>query len=188
MVKSYDHITVTLSFTYHGVTRADGSLEEGTTTPVTFHSWAFTGSNKFTPQVQTRRGGSEGSWEDCEILENFGCSWNIYDEPDIEVYVGQRDDEFASLRLGESWITTEHLHHRPDISLPQDSIPGDVFRYRVMRSGADWWDWGSMEEHRETAVMLPCFIKANVTYPKNNGGRPNLVVPASEWFEFTLVK
>ncbi|KAK4096784.1 hypothetical protein N658DRAFT_458056 [Parathielavia hyrcaniae] len=188
IVKSYDHITVTLGFTYHGVTGVDGSLEEGTATPVTFHSWAFTGSNGFTPQVQRRRGGSESDWEDCEILENYGCSWNIYDEPDVEVYVGQRDDEFASLRLGESWTTTEHLHDHLDISLPRDSTPGDRFRYRVMRSGADWWDWGSMEEHRETAVMLPCFIKANVTCPKNNGGRPKLVVPASEWFEFTLAE
>lgn len=179
---------MTLSFTYHGVTGTNGNLEESIAPSVTFHSWALTGSQDFTIQVQRRRGGSESDWEDCQIDEDFGCSWNIYDEPDVEVYVGQRDDDFASLRPGESWTKMDYLNDRPDISLPRDSMPCDLFRYRVKKSEIDWWDWGTMEEHRETVVKLPCFIKANVTDPKDNGGRPNLAVPASEWFEFTLIE
>ena len=96
------------------------------------------------------------------------------------MYVGQLSDDFTSLNPGESWSTTESLNERPDIYLPRDSMPGDVFRYRVKRSEVDWWDWGTMEEHRETTVMLPCFIKAKVTDPKDNGRRPRLLVPASE--------
>jgi hypothetical protein len=52
----------------------------------------------------------------------------------------------------------------------------------------DWWDWGSMDEHRETVVKLPCWVAGEVTEPKDNGGRPRLVVPASEWIEFTLIE
>jgi hypothetical protein len=44
-----------------------------------------------------------------------------------------------------------------------------------------------MEDHRETMVKLPC-LEGDVTDPKDNGGRPRLVVPASEWFEFTLLE
>lgn len=186
LVKSYDRLNVTLSFTYHGVTGTNGSLQESLAPSVTFHSWVLTWSQDFAVQVQRRRGGSD--WEDCQIHEEYVCRWDIYDEPDVKVYVGQRSDDFTSLNPGESWSTTESLNERPDIYLPRDSMPGDVFRYRVKRSEVDWWDWGTMEEHRETAVMLPCFITAKVTDPKDNGGRPRLFVPASEWFEFTLIE
>ncbi|KAK4104987.1 hypothetical protein N658DRAFT_556739 [Parathielavia hyrcaniae] len=94
-------------------------------------------------------------WEDCQIHEDYVCGWNIYGEPDVKVYVGQRSDNFTSLNPGESWSTTLSLNERPDICLPPDSMPGDVFRYPVKRSEVDWWDWGTMEEHRETTAMLP---------------------------------
>lgn len=114
--------------------------------------------------------------------------WAIYDEPDLEVCVGQWADDFASLRPGESWTTIGWLHEWPDISLPRDSMTGDVFRYRVSRAEMSWWDWGSIDDHRETMVKLPCWVKGDVTDPKDNGRRPSLVVPVSEWFEFTLLE
>ncbi|KAK4122988.1 hypothetical protein N657DRAFT_443593 [Parathielavia appendiculata] len=191
-VKCYDRITVTLVFTYHGVTGTNGSLEVSTAPPVTFHSWALTSSRDFTFQVQRRRGAGS-DWEDCQVLEDFSCCGpgpgRAYDEPDLEVSIGQQDEDFTSLRPGESWTETEWLNDWPDVSLPRDSMPGDQFRGRVKRSGVlDWWDWGTMEEHRETVVKLPCFVKGYVTEPKDIGGRPKLVVPASEWFEFTLIE
>jgi hypothetical protein len=140
-------------------------------------------------QLARRRAGSEGGWEACELYDSGVTGFIIYDDDDDdwEVYVGQRGEDFASLLPGESWTTGDCLHEWPDIALPRDSMTGDVFRYRVIRAGTDWWDWGSMEDHRETMVKLPC-LEGDVTDPKDNGGRPRLVVPASEWFEFTLLE
>jgi hypothetical protein len=145
-------------------------------------------SKHFDMQLARRRSGSEGGWEVCELYDSGVTGFFFYDDDDLEVYVGQKGEEFASLRPGESWTTTTCLQEWPDIALPRDSMTGDVFRYRVIRAGTGWWDWGSMEDHRETMVKLPCGPTGDVTDPKDNGGRPRLVVPVSEWFEFTLLE
>jgi hypothetical protein len=188
-VRSYEVVTVQLVFTYHDVSEANGDIETSTARPVTFHSRSLTDERKLSTQLMRRRGGPEANWEASRFYEEDQCRWNFYDDPDVEVEVGQWHDDFASLRPGESWRSTEWLNSPTwmEIALPRDSMPGDVFRYRVMRSEVDWWDWGSMEDHRETVVKLPCYINGDVTEPKDNGGRPKLLVPASEWFEFTLV-
>lgn len=187
-VKSYELMNVTLNYTHHGVTGTDGNLQSSGARPVTFRDWALTSDNHFVSQLRRRRGGPEGEWEACALVEHDLCRWAIYDEDDVEVYVGQRAEDFASLRPGESRSKRDVLNDPAGIDLPRDSLPGDVFRYRVIRSEVDWWDWGTMEDHRDTAVKLPCYLSGDVTDPKDNGGRPKLVVPASEWFEFTLVE
>lgn len=187
-VKGYERMEVTLKFTHHGVTGTDGNLQPAVARPVTFRHWTLESENHFDYQLRRRRGGSEGEWEDSALVEYDGCRWAIYDEDDVEVFVGQREDDFASLRSGESWDSSTYLNYPGDVDLPRDSLPGDEFRYRVIRSETDWWEWGTMEDHRDTAVKLPCYIRGEVTDPKDNGGRPKLVVPASEWFEFTLVE
>lgn len=187
-VKSYELMKVTLKYTHHGVTGADGNLQSSGARPVTFRHWTLTSDTHFDSQLARRRDGPDGEWEDCALVEHDCCRWAIYDEDDVEVYVGQRAQDFASLRPGESWSKWDVLNDPAEIDLPRDSLPGDVFRYRVARSDMDWWDWGTMEDHRDTAVKLPCYINGDVTDPKDNGGRPKLVIPASEWFEFTLVE
>lgn len=69
-VRSYDRITVTLRFTYHGVTGADGSLQTSAARPVTFHSWGLTGAEYFKNQLKRRRAGSVGDWEACERYDS----------------------------------------------------------------------------------------------------------------------
>jgi hypothetical protein len=183
---------VQLVSTYHGVTDTDGNINTlPTARPVTFHSWSLIDEMKLSTHLMRRRGGPEANWETSGLYEEEDyCRLAIYDEPDVEVRVGQRHDDFASLRPGESWRWSQWMNSPTwmDIALPRDSMPGDVFRSRVERAEVDWWDWGGMEEHSETAVKVPCYIKGDVTEPKDNGGRPRLQVPASEWFEFTLIE
>lgn len=178
-----------MTFTYHGVTGTDGNPQTSIGRPVTFHSWALTGSNEFGVQLKRRRGGPESEWEDSFLHEYDGCPWNIYDDPDVAVHVAQHKD-FASLQPGESLTEQECLNEMGghDFGLPRDSMPGDEFRYRVWGTEVDWWEWGSREEHEGTVVKLPCYIHDKVKDPKDNGGRPRLVVPASEWFEFRLLE
>lgn len=188
-VKSYEKLEVTLRFTYHGVTRTDGEPEETGARPVTLRSWALTGSQEFSVQLRRLRSGSDGDWEDCEFDEEFQCGWYPYDDGDVEVVIGQQGDDFTSLQPGKSWETTELLNDPSDvIHLPRDSVPGDMFRYRVTRSEVDWWDWGSMEDHKETALKMFMWYRGSLTDPKDNGGRPKVLVPASDWFGFTLIE
>lgn len=35
------------------------------------------------------------------------------------------------------------------------------------------------EDHKQTMVKLPCFVGGNLEEPKDNDGRPRLVIPAS---------
>jgi hypothetical protein len=64
---------------------------------------------------------------------------------------------------------------------------GDVFRYTFKGVEVDWWDWGDSSDHEETVVTLPCFIAGRVVKPEDNGGRPKLIVPASNVLEFTII-
>jgi hypothetical protein len=110
----------------------------------------------------------------------------IVDEPDVAVNVSQ-DENFASLQPGQSWTTSTRVEGRQIGILPNDVNVGDVFRYVFKGVEVDWWNWGSKAEHNETIVELPCFIDGRVVEPKDNGGRPKLVVPASNFVEFTVV-
>jgi hypothetical protein len=94
--------------------------------------------------------------------------------------VGRNDqNEFAALRPGESWSFTREV-----TDFPEKAAPGDIFRYRFKGVRLDWWDWGHLRDHENTVV----WIDESVYAPKDNGGRPMLIVPASNWVEFTLVE
>lgn len=108
----------------------------------------------------------------------------IVDDPDVSVNVSQ-DENFVSLRPGSYWSTSRRLQAG---SLPTDMTVGDVFRYRYKGATVDWWDWGDSEEHAKTVVKLPCWIMGRVIDPPDSGGRPKLVVPASNDVEFTIVE
>lgn len=114
-------------------------------------------------------------------MQNGACGFQIYDEPDIAVRVIEHED-FTTLKPGESWTTIKYLHE-----LPQDTTVGDLFLYGFRGVTVDWWDWGGVEEHVDTVVMLPCWIAGRVTEPRDNGGRPKLVVTYAEPVEFRVV-
>ncbi|KAK6813785.1 hypothetical protein RU639_010243 [Aspergillus parasiticus] len=138
-------------------------------TPITFHI-----VNLLSGNLQRRRG---QSWE---YFDSEEMPYQIYNDPDIEVTPGQHSD-FISLRPGESWTRTDNLE------LPSDTEVGEVFKYEFNDRVIDWWDWGMKEDHLQTTVKLPCWINSDVVEPKDNEGRPAIVVPASNVVEFTIV-
>ncbi|KJK61819.1 hypothetical protein P875_00086737 [Aspergillus parasiticus SU-1] len=138
-------------------------------TPITFHI-----VNLLSGNLQRRRG---QGWE---FFESEEMPYQTYDDPDIEVTPGQHPN-FISLQPGERWTRMDNLE------LPSDTEVGEVFKYEFNDRVLDWWDWGTKEDHLQTTVKLPCWINSDVLEPKDNEGRPAIVVPASNVIEFTIV-
>lgn len=107
----------------------------------------------------------------------------IADDPDVEVNVSQHRD-FASLQPGGCW-TTSYSVDREDWDFPSDLADSDVLRCRYKGGHVEWWDWGDSKDHSDTVVKLPCYVWSEVTEPRDNGGRPKLVVPVSNEILFT---
>ncbi|KAJ5244796.1 hypothetical protein N7489_004892 [Penicillium chrysogenum] len=87
---------------------------------------------------------------------------------------------FQTLMPGESWSFTRHV-----TDFPKEFAPGDKFRYQFKGSTLNWWDWGNYEDHKETVVWIEEDL---LDSPKDNGGRPVIVLPASNYIEFTLIE
>lgn len=97
--------------------------------------------------------------------------------------VGRNDENhFWTLKPGESWSFTRKVSE-----FPKDVAPGDTFRYLFKGATLDWWNWGNFETHKDTVVWVPGWLQAKIKDPKDNEGRPVVVVPASNAVEFTLV-
>ncbi|KAK4100663.1 hypothetical protein N658DRAFT_507666 [Parathielavia hyrcaniae] len=162
-------INISLNVTYTGqIWEPDGQASSKTTTrPITFRSWSVIADlgedAREGFRLGRRRGGNaQLPWELC-YMDDGGCEgYIIYDDPDVP---------------GLSWSY-----------LPDDTAVADVFRYWFTGAFVEWWDWGGVEEHAETVVMLPCWIADRVVEPRENGGRPKLVVPGSEPVDFKIVE
>lgn len=184
---------VKLKVTYSGqVCGPDGSASHTTTArPITFRSWSVVADlgedAREGFRLFRRRGGSELPWEPCDLHDGGHEGFRIYDAPDVAVRVIDHKD-FTTLQPGESWTTTEHLHGRTWSHLPTGTAVGDVFLYGFCGAFVEWWDWGGAEEHADTVVMLPCWIAGRVVDPRDNGGRPKLIVPHTEPVEFKVVE
>jgi len=180
---------VTIKACYNGeVAGPEGAINHTTTRAITFRSWSSIGLD--TPdggfKLLRRPHGGDGDtpWESCDSSEGgMGCG--LFDDPDRAVKVVAHE-HFTTLRLGESWTRVARLQGPWHTRLPEDIVPGDVFRYAFDGVVVDWWDWGNAEDHAETVVMLRCWECAAVTDPADNGGRPKLVVPQSEPVEFKV--
>jgi hypothetical protein len=115
-----------------------------------------------------------------------GCGgFLLVGEPDVAIDVSQ-NERFESLQPGESWVTSQLLHDKSGTVLPNDATDGEEFRYQFNGETVDWWDWGSKAEHAETVVKLPCWLAGRVVEPKDNNGRPKLVVPTSQMISFSV--
>lgn len=123
------------------------------------------------------------SYEDSDATPG----WAIYDDPDVSVRPAQHKD-FVTLAPGETWTTQRRLQGEHWTEFPRGYVAGDVFRYMFKGGVVEWWDWGSGLEHVDTVVKLPCWIAGEVTSPADNGGRPKLVVPASEIMEIRVIE
>ncbi|KAL6787118.1 hypothetical protein J3E68DRAFT_418779 [Trichoderma sp. SZMC 28012] len=183
---------VTLKVTYEGLVSDTHELEL-TERCITLHTYDFqfpSGLREgFRLWRQRRPETSIGShdddkWVECSIPDDN--AFLIADDPPIDVRVGDDVDNFVTLHVGETWTLAKSFDWS---SLPDDTVPGDVFSLVFQGTTVDWWDWGSQEhEHRDTVVKLPCWIVGPVVDPTNNGGRPRLVVPGSaRTAEFTVV-
>lgn len=71
--------------------------------------------------------------------------------------------------------------------LPDDLKPGERLRYQFKGNTLDWWDWGTAVAHTQTFVTLPGSEVEPISDPKDNGGRPEVVIPASKVVEWTVV-
>ncbi|KAB8265586.1 hypothetical protein BDV32DRAFT_144110 [Aspergillus pseudonomiae] len=149
---------------YHSSSKGPGDL-----TPITFHVFNLLEGN-----LQRQRGQEWGYFESEEM------PYRIYDDPDIEVSPSQHAD-FVSLQPGDSWTQMDSLE------LPSDIKVGEVFKYEFTDRVLDWWDWGTKEDQLRTTVKLPCWVGAEVIEPRDNEGRPAVVVPASNVVVFTIV-
>ena len=157
--------------------------------PITFHKTAFT--SEFSSH-SLREGFAiyrdiDGTWEKVESEES--C-FAIFDDPPIPVQVGDAgkfDKEFVTLHPGETWSEIFRQQSESWSNLPSEVQAGDHFKVVIRGAILDWWDFGTKEDHRETEVELPCFIAGDIEKPKDNGGRPKIVVPASNEILFTYV-
>ncbi|KAF1829143.1 hypothetical protein BDW02DRAFT_536899 [Decorospora gaudefroyi] len=127
----------------------------------------------------------DGHWQPWDDDKSGCCGFLIVDEPDVPVHVS-RDEHFTSLKPGEEWVTWKCLQKVAWTELPEDAEAGEALRVAFLGGEVSWWAYGGREEHEGTVVKLPCFLWGRVQDPKDNGGRPKLVVPASSMIEFRV--
>jgi hypothetical protein len=170
----------TLRYPITGTLSYDTAPDAFNGKPVTFHTYEF-------KDIDRRQNGfrlyfrenDKDEWSPHELGGLF-THHNYRFSTTIPVNVGCNDrNDFVALVPGESWSFTREVS-----DFPQDVAPGDKFRYGFKGGSISWWDWGHFHDHRDTVVG----IDGRVFDPQDNGGRPKLVVPASNWVEFTLVE
>ncbi|GAP90754.1 putative kinesin light [Rosellinia necatrix] len=158
---------------------------------IIFHTQAFVNPRDPRHGFRAYRSRDKGrNWESCELDDgSLGASLFV-DGPDIVVSVAQEDmnRHFASLLPGEEWSTKLLLQGSDWSCLPDDSVPGDVFRYSFAGTALEWWDWGTKDDHKDTFVSLPPWLHGHVTKPQDNGGRGTLMVPGSDVVEFVMTE
>jgi hypothetical protein len=133
-----------------------------------------------------------GVWKRVKTEDGPGCcGFAIFDAPPILVKVGnagEYDSEFVTLHPGESWTYEDEVQGPSWTCLPEKDLKvGDEFKYLWKGATVDWWDWGTKEDHRETEVKLRCNVNGGLEEPKDNDGRPKLMLPASNEAHFTYV-
>jgi hypothetical protein len=149
-----------------------------TARPITFHTHLFKDDEYY--QLGRLQ---DGIWRSYEY-ESASGGFFIVDDPDVAVIVGQ-DNHFASLTPGESWTTSRRIG-RNYTELPDNARIGEAFRYVFVGAELDWWNWESKNDHSDTVVKLRCYLTGPIVDPKDNEGRPRLVVKPSNDVQFSL--
>lgn len=175
-LKDYDPLS-RLRYTMTAILSYEGALGIPHEEPIVFHTFLFR-------DVDWRQEGfrlyrrESGQWRPYEIRGSF--KHHRYRFPNlVSRNVGLNEEhDFSALNPGESWSFSRQVTDFPD-----NVMPGDSFRYCFKGAQLDWWDWGHFEDHKDTVVR----IDGKVREPNDNGGRPGLIVPASNYVEFTVV-
>lgn len=163
---------VTVTVTYD---TAPGPSDDGK--PVIFHTFIFEDMDNRNDGFRLYVGGKDG-WSPHELSGLLTHHLYRFFFPD-PFHVGHSQDRFRTLRPGESCSLTREVS-----DFPKNAAPGDVFRYGYKGGKLDWWNWGDFEDHEDTVV----WIYGRVTDPKDNEGRPGIIIPASNLIEFTIVE
>ncbi|KAJ6031122.1 hypothetical protein N7540_001854 [Penicillium herquei] len=146
--------------------------------PIVFHTFLF-------KDVDWRQEGfrlyrkENGQWQPHEIRGSFTYHRYRFPNPLLKNVGHNEENDFNALNPGESWSFTRKV-----TEFPGNVVPGETFRYCYKGAHIDWWDWGHFQDHDDTVVT----IEGKVREPKDNGGRAALVVPASNYVEFTVVE
>lgn len=184
-------VEVSIRVVYHGLAENNNTTtDDQKPRPITFHTYAFNPlDGEF--RVYRRRCLDQSSLETDEEWESFqgyyGCRFGIWDNPDTLINVSENPDGlFPTLFPGESWSDSWTMVADGD-DLPDDLKPGDRLRYHFKGDTLDWWDWGTSSSHTQTIVTLPGSGVEPISNPKDNGGRPKVVVPASNTVEWMVV-
>jgi hypothetical protein len=182
-------LEISLRVIYHGVLDNNNKIRTGDEElqPITFHTWAFKPlEGQF--RVYHRRRHDQPSLETKEAWETFyddGHRHHFWDNPDKLIKVSENPNgRFPTLFPGESWSDFWTVDGE---LLPDDRKPGERLRYQFKGNTLDWWDWGTAEAHAHTTVTLPGSGVEPISNPRDNEGRPKVVVPASNIVEWTVV-
>ena len=180
-----ERLRITVKVTYEGLTNEEFEASLNDTKPIIIHTYPFFRDN-FRLQRRCRDydplKNSDEEWKSYFDDERKG-GWLIVDEPDVQVNVAN-SQFFRSLQPGASWIEPTFFEF---FDLHPDTVVGDTYRYQYWGGYMDWWTWGDQEENAQTVVKLPCWLIANVVDPPDNDGRPSLLIPSSNFVEFTVV-
>lgn len=183
-----EKIFITMKITYDGLTNEKHEAIYADTKPVIIHDYPFTQDNFRLQRRCLDYDPLKNSDEDHTQWKTYfddedHPGWTVYDDPDVEVNV--TDPEFfRSLKPGETFVREISLDF---LDLHPDTVVGDTYRYQYWGGRVDWWIWGDCEEHAKTVVKLPCWLHGRVVDPADNDGRPVIMVPASNFVEFTVV-
>ncbi|PWY72768.1 hypothetical protein BO83DRAFT_408482 [Aspergillus eucalypticola CBS 122712] len=162
---------LTWKLTYHGVSG------DGIPRPITFsvndlYAWEASCFYRRSPET--------GEWNSWRSYCTAGYA--VFEEEDVPCAVGTSDG-FMSLQPNETWTEVRELETM--IDLPEDARDGEVMRHLFKGCRLSWWDWGTKEDHIDTIVSVIGF--GVITSPPDNDGRPEVVIPASDMVEFTVV-
>ncbi|KAI9149591.1 kinesin light [Paramyrothecium foliicola] len=149
--------------------------------PIMYHN--YQASDRFLVSKKEEKEGRD-VWE--LQVSDVSTGFILVDDPDVRVKVAEHED-FVSLKPGETWSREFAIHHPSGGEIPSRSVPWDEFRIDWSGMNLDWWDWGTVEEHRETEAVLPCFIHAGVQDATRGMGNRKLSVRRAKAIYATVV-
>ncbi|CAG9995805.1 unnamed protein product [Clonostachys byssicola] len=153
--------------------------------PIIFNKWGFLENEGLCRGTQLFHF-HDDRWEAVE--EDVVCTGaGFVDDPDVAVCPANHKN-FIRLAPGESWTFNTLIQEDTWNTLPQKTKLGDKFRFIFKGAEVDWWVWGGAEQHQDTTVMLSCYEGGPVRDPAGNEGRPKLLVPGSNWVQWTVVE
>jgi hypothetical protein len=137
------------------------------------------------PILYQRRKDGPSIWE--PYHDDSPRGFLLTDEPPIPIFVDDDSSggsqhgswQFVTLLPGESWGYTFPYHGKEYSQVPEEILAGEQFKLLFKGARVDWWDWGTLEDHRNTRVVLNCVTGAELEAPRDDGGRPALVLPGS---------